>query len=88
MPPSPGDTSPSIGVHRRRHIYLDVHASPGTVGEIDPDVGLSKSDGAYGQDMIFATCNHGGTGYSVTFGHSSPGDCSGSRSSPVPSGTG
>ena len=29
--------------------------------------------------MIFAVCNQGGgTGYSVTFGHNSPGDCSGS----------
>jgi hypothetical protein len=55
-----------------------VHASPGTAGEIDPDVGLSKSGGAYGQDIIFAVRNHrGGTGYSVTFGHSSPGNCSG-----------
>ena len=41
---------------------------------------LNDSTGNFAQDNIFAACNQGGggTGYSVTFGHNSPGDCSGS----------
>jgi hypothetical protein len=79
VPPSTEGTFPSTGFTVTDDIYLDVHASPGTAGEIDPDVALSKAGGAYGQDMVFAVCNQGGgTGYSVTFGHNSPGDCSGS----------
>ena len=48
------------------------------MGEIDPDVGMSNSSGSYGQDMIFAACSAGvGLGWTITAGHNSPGDCSG-----------
>ena len=72
------DTFPSSGFTVTNDVYLDPAAAPGTAGEIDLDVALNDSTGNFAQDNIFAVCNHGGTGYSVTFGHNSPGDCSGS----------
>jgi hypothetical protein len=73
------NTFPSTGFTVTDDVYLDPAAAPGTAGEIDLDVALNDSAGNFAQDNIFAVCNQGGgTGYSVTFGHNSPGDCSGS----------
>lgn len=83
VPPTTETSFPGGGFTVTVDIYLDPSASVGNAAEIDPDVGLNTSTnnptyGYYGQDMIFAVCNQGGgTGYSVTFGHNSPGDCSG-----------
>jgi hypothetical protein len=73
------DTFPATGFTVTDDVYLDPGAATGTAGEIDLDVALNHSSGSFAQDNIFAVCNQGGgTGYSVTFGHNSPGDCSGS----------
>jgi len=73
------DTFPAGGFTVTNDVYLDPAAATGTAGEIDLDVALNNSTGGFAQDNIFAVCNQGsGTGYSVTFGHNSPGDCSGS----------
>jgi hypothetical protein len=73
------NTFPSSGFTVTNDVYLDPAAAPGTAGEIDLDVALNDSSGNFAQDNIFAVCNQGsGSGYSVTFGHNSPGDCSGS----------
>ena len=73
------NTFPSSGFTVTNDVYLDPAAATGTAGEIDLDVALNDSSGNFAQDNIFAVCNQGGgAGYSVTFGHNSPGDCSGS----------
>jgi len=73
------NTFPSGGFTVTNDVYLDPSAATGTAGEIDLDVALNDSSGNFAQDNIFAVCNQGGgAGYSVTFGHNSPGDCSGS----------
>lgn len=73
------DTFPSSGFTVTNDVYLDPGAATGTAGEIDLDVALNNSAGGFAEDNIFAVCNQGsGSGYSVTFGHNSPGDCSGS----------
>lgn len=73
------NTFPSSGFTVTDDVWLDPAAAPGTAGEIDLDVALNDSTGNFAQDNIFAVCNQGGgTGYSVTFGHNSPGNCSGS----------
>ena len=79
VPVAAQNTFPSNGFTVTDDIYLDPAATPATAGEIDLDVALNDSTGNFAQDNIFAVCNQGGgTGYSVTFGHNSPGDCSGS----------
>jgi hypothetical protein len=71
------NTFPSSGFTVTDDVYLDPAAATGTAGEIDLDVALNSSAGTFAQDNIFAVCNQGGgTGYSVTFGNNSPGDCS------------
>jgi hypothetical protein len=73
------NTFPSNGFTVTDDVWLDPAAATGTAGEIDLDVALNDSSGNFAQDNIFAVCNQGGgTGYSVTFGHNSPGDCAGS----------
>ena len=73
------DTFPAGGFTVTDDVYLAPAAATGTAGEIDLDVALNNSAGNNAQDNIFAVCNQGGgTGYSVSFGHNSPGDCSGS----------
>ena len=73
------DTLPASGFTVTNDVYLDPAAATGTAGEIDLDVALNNSTGGLAQDNIFAVCNQGGgTGYSVTFGHNSPGECSAS----------
>jgi hypothetical protein len=78
LPPATESVFPTNGFTVTDDIYLDPAATVGNAAEIDPDVAIADSSGGYGQDMIFAVCNQGGgTGYSVTFGHNSPGNCSG-----------
>ncbi len=73
------NTFPGNGFTVTNDVYLDPAATPATAGEIDLDVALNDSTGSFAQDNIIAVCNQGGgTGYSVTFGHNSPGNCSGS----------
>ena len=75
LPPSAETTFPANGFTVTSDVYLDVNAP---AGEIDPDVGMSTSTGAYGQDMIFAVCSEGGgAGWTIVTGHNSPGDCPG-----------
>jgi hypothetical protein len=77
-PPQVQDTFPGNGFTVTNDVYLDPAAATGTAGEIDLDVALNNSTGQFAQDNIFAVCNKGGgIGYSVAFGHNSPGDCSG-----------
>jgi hypothetical protein len=75
LPPNAETTFPANGFTVTSDVYLDVNAPQ---GEIDPDVGMSTSTGAYGQDMIFAVCSEGGgAGWTIVAGHNSPGDCPG-----------
>ncbi len=70
---------PANGFTVTNDVWLDPAAATGTAGEIDLDVALNDSTGNFAQDNIFAVCNQGGgAGYSVTFGHNSPGVCTGS----------
>ena len=78
VPPVTQNAFPANGFTVTDDIYLDPAAATGTAHEIDLDIALNDNTGAFAQDNIFAVCNQGGTGYSVTFGHNSPGDCSGS----------
>jgi hypothetical protein len=74
VPTSAETVFPSVGFTVTADVYLDTSAK---VGEIDPDVGMSTSSGAFGQDMIFAVCRGANPGWTITAGHNSPGDCSG-----------
>jgi hypothetical protein len=75
VPASAESVFPGGGFTVTADVYLDVNAP---VGEIDPDVAMNNSAGAYGQDMVFAVCSAGGgSGWTITAGHNSPGDCSG-----------
>jgi len=75
LPANPETTFPATGFTVTSDLYLDVNAPK---GEIDPDVGMSTSTGADGQDMVFAACSEGsGSGWTIVAGHNSPGDCPG-----------